>query len=191
MSVKDKRFQLTEQLIRKEFKKLLKEQPVERITVAELCRRCDINRGTFYLHYKDCYELLEQLGTELSDKLASCMEGIFSSDNALRAKVSEIFSILYDEDEIGYILFANDRSKCFEQLAKKSKDATVANWMERSRLSRHQAELIYAYISGGSYVLAKQICSGELTVEEPEVNEILFMTISKGLSAFVSGIGNS
>lgn len=188
MAVKDKRFQFTEQLIRREFKKLLKESPVERITVAELCRRCDINRGTFYLHYKDCYELLERLGTELSDKLASCMEGIFDSDYSLRVKVSEILSILYAEDEIGYILFANDRSKCFEQLAKSAKEACVENWMKRSSLNRRQAELIYAYISGGCYVLAKQICNGELTADEPETPEMLFKIISEGLGAFVSGI---
>jgi len=190
MPVKDRRFQFTEQLIRREFKRLIKERAVERITVAELCRCCGINRGTFYLHYKDCYELFEQLGTELANKLAECMEDIFDSDTSLRAKVSQILSILYDEDEIGYILFANDRSMCFEQLAEKAREATVSNWLKRSSLSRQQAELIYAYISGGCYMLTKQIGSGELKVAETEIHEMLFKLISEGLGAFVCGIGN-
>lgn len=91
---------------------------------------------------------------------------------------------------IGYILFANDRSMCFEQLAEKAKEATGSNWMERSSLSRQQAELIYAYISGGCYVLTKQIGSGELKAAETEIHEMLFKLISEGLGAFVSGIGN-
>ena len=191
MSVKDKRFQFTELLIRKEFKKLIREYPIEKITVAELCRRCEINRGTFYLHYKDCYELLEVLGAELANKLGACMEDIFYSDTSLRAKVSQILSILYAEDQIGYILFVNDRSRCFEQLAENAKEATVSNWLERSSLSRQQAELIYAYISGGCYVLAKQICNGELTADEPEIPEMLFKIISEKLGAFVCGIGSN
>lgn len=190
MSVKDKRFQFTEQLIRSEFKELLRQYPVEKITVAELCRRCGINRGTFYLHYKDCYELLEKLGEELANRLASCMEGIFDSDSSLRNKVSEILSILYAENETGYILFTNDRSRCFERLAESAKETTVSNWMERSQLDYQQAELIYAYISGGCYVLARQIGSGELRVEAAQVHEIIFKLISEGLSAFVCGIAS-
>lgn len=188
MAVKDKRFRFTEQLIRDIFKQMLKTMPPEKITVAELCRRAGINRGTFYLHYKDCYELLEILGAELANELSRSMDGMFENESSLQAKVLQILSALYSDDGIGYILFAHDRSRCFEILSLQAKERTIANWRERSALTYRQAELIYAYISGGCYALAKQIGSGELNADESEVYEIMFELISFGLSAFVVGL---
>lgn len=188
MAVKDKRFQFTEQLIRGLYKQMLKELPPDKITVSELCRRAGINRGTFYLHFRDCYELLEALGTELAAELSHCMEGIFDSEASLHAKVSQILSALYDDNGIGYILFSNDRSRCFELLSLQAKENTISNWMERSALTRQRTELIYAYISGGCYTLARQIGNGELSADDPEIYEMLFRLISGGLSAFVTGL---
>ncbi len=38
---------------------LLKSKPLESITIAELCRLAKINRGTFYMHYKDVHEVFK------------------------------------------------------------------------------------------------------------------------------------
>jgi len=39
---------------------LLKNKPLESISVSELCREAGINRGTFYLHYKDVGALFDE-----------------------------------------------------------------------------------------------------------------------------------
>ena len=39
--------------------KLLKEKPVNKITVKEVCELAQLNRATFYAHYSDCFALLE------------------------------------------------------------------------------------------------------------------------------------
>ena len=44
------------------------------ITVRELTEMADLNRGTFYLHYKDVFDLLEQTETELLGKLNSVIQ---------------------------------------------------------------------------------------------------------------------
>jgi AcrR family transcriptional regulator len=43
---------------------LMKEKPVTKITIKELCEKADINRTTFYTHYHDQYELLRQIENE-------------------------------------------------------------------------------------------------------------------------------
>ena len=48
---------------------LLKEKPLEKITVAELCRVSRINRGTFYLHYKDINGLFNEYFLEITADL--------------------------------------------------------------------------------------------------------------------------
>ncbi|MCR5823890.1 MAG: TetR/AcrR family transcriptional regulator [Lachnospiraceae bacterium] len=48
----------TKKAIISTFVELLNEQPFDKITVKEIVERCEINRNTFYYHYKDIYELL-------------------------------------------------------------------------------------------------------------------------------------
>lgn len=52
---------LTEQAIQIAFMQLLAEQPLDKITVREITTRCGISRNTFYYHYHDVYDLLENL----------------------------------------------------------------------------------------------------------------------------------
>lgn len=41
---------------------LLRERPLEKISVSELCQRAGVNRSTFYAHYLDIYDMRDQLG---------------------------------------------------------------------------------------------------------------------------------
>ena len=61
MNESDLRVVKTREAIRSAFLELLAEKPVRRITVTELTRRARIAKGTFYLHYRDVYDLHEQL----------------------------------------------------------------------------------------------------------------------------------
>ena len=49
----DRRIRKTRRLLRECLTALLKEKKVQDITVREIADMADINRGTFYLHYKD------------------------------------------------------------------------------------------------------------------------------------------
>lgn len=57
----DARVRYTKKVIRGAFLSLLREKSVRQITVTELCALADINRATFYKHYRDAFDLLEQL----------------------------------------------------------------------------------------------------------------------------------
>lgn len=45
---------------------LLKEKPLEKVSIAELCREANVNRGTFYLHFQDVPELFEMYFEEIT-----------------------------------------------------------------------------------------------------------------------------
>lgn len=51
--------------IRQAFMDLLKEKDFEKITVTDIVNRADINRSTFYAHYKDVYALVEEIQDEI------------------------------------------------------------------------------------------------------------------------------
>lgn len=56
----DRRVIRTKKLLRDALTELIAESGFDSITVCDLTQRADINRGTFYTHYKDKHDLLKQ-----------------------------------------------------------------------------------------------------------------------------------
>ena len=65
----DRRVIYTKKAIRDSFITLQHDKPIEKISVTEICRLADINRGTFYSHYSDPYSLRAGLQQELVDAI--------------------------------------------------------------------------------------------------------------------------
>ncbi|MDR3304751.1 MAG: TetR/AcrR family transcriptional regulator [Clostridiales Family XIII bacterium] len=67
----DLRVVKTKEAIRQSFRKLIADMPYADITVAELIARAQINRKTFYLHYKDMDALLAEQQSEIAERFAA------------------------------------------------------------------------------------------------------------------------
>ena len=66
----DRRVRKTKSQLRLALMELLVEKSAKNISVRELAERADINRGTFYIHYRDVGDLLQRLEDEMADRLA-------------------------------------------------------------------------------------------------------------------------
>lgn len=53
--------QYTRKMIRKVFTKMLNERPLNKITVKDIVKACQINRNTFYYYYPDIYAVLSEI----------------------------------------------------------------------------------------------------------------------------------
>ncbi len=53
------------------------EKPFREVTVSDITKRAEVNRATFYLHYEDKYDLLEDCAKTMLDGIRSAMEGEF------------------------------------------------------------------------------------------------------------------
>ena len=49
---------ITKRALATSLKELMAEQPFEKINVAQICERCNMNRKSFYYHFKDKYDLV-------------------------------------------------------------------------------------------------------------------------------------
>ena len=65
----DARVRYTRMRIEEAFFTLLEKKPINRITVRELCDMAEINRATFYTHYTDVYDLMEQLELQVLEEI--------------------------------------------------------------------------------------------------------------------------
>ena len=60
-------------LIRNAFVALMAEKPLAKITVTDVVKRADINRGTFYAHYADTQAVIETIEHEIIAELMSIL----------------------------------------------------------------------------------------------------------------------
>lgn len=64
LSIVTEKFELTNQTIKKEFLSLLQTNKFYKITVNQICDVANISRITFYRHYSDKFELLEDINND-------------------------------------------------------------------------------------------------------------------------------
>ncbi|MZK50928.1 TetR/AcrR family transcriptional regulator [Clostridium beijerinckii] len=65
----DPRVLRTRQLIREAFSDLLQKKGFDSITVKDIAQKASINRATFYAHYEDKYDLLEEITEQAFHKM--------------------------------------------------------------------------------------------------------------------------
>jgi probable dihydroxyacetone kinase regulator len=83
------------------FKELLDKKPIDKVTVKEICMHCDVNRQTFYYHFKHIMDILkyiifEELSVEIAqNKTFENWEGGFLSTLSYLKKNSKLVLNVY------------------------------------------------------------------------------------------------
>ena len=74
--------------IERVFIELLQKKELHEITVSDICKRCELNRSTFYANYADIYELADKVREELEKEVNLLYEAertqSFNSNDYLR-----------------------------------------------------------------------------------------------------------
>lgn len=129
----DRRVRKTRRLLRECLATLLKEKKIQEITVREIAEMADINRGTFYLHYRDVFDLMDQIEQELMKELEDVMKR--HSVPELMTKPSLIFSDLYplvqkNADIVSILMGENGDLNFVNQLKTIVRDRCLQNWLD-------------------------------------------------------------
>lgn len=96
--MKQKQQTNTKQDIRNALTQLLLAEPFESISVSKLSRKAGINRGTFYLHYLDKYDMMEKLKEEVITDLQALYQSEAPAKKSILALlyyIKEHYSFFY------------------------------------------------------------------------------------------------
>lgn len=97
----NQRTRLTKRLLRENLLDLLREKPVEYITVKELCERAELNRSTFYAYYTDVSALYQEMGGELANAL---LEHIATINQGTAIDTLPLLAYIKDNRELFLLL---------------------------------------------------------------------------------------
>lgn len=116
----------------KAFLALLEEKDFEYITVKELCKRADVNRSTFYLHYENMTDLLaESIEHMNSDFLSYFKTGEKSvSENIEKCPIEDLM-LVSSKYLTPYLSYIMKNKKLFQTAIKRAATLNLDNTYQR------------------------------------------------------------
>ena len=104
----DRRVRRTKKLLTQALTQLLQEKQINEITVKELTDLADMNRGTFYLYYKDMFDMLEKIEDGMFEALDAIVSLHEHDDMSQQTKpiLLDLFRFIQDNQEMCRVLLS-------------------------------------------------------------------------------------
>ena len=171
----NQRTRLSKILLKNALMDLLSEKgSVTKISVRELCERADLNRSTFYAHYSEPKELLEEVEAELLDATREHLQKIGAENDIGAHRYLLSFLIYIKENDKPFrtlLIDAGDpefRSKFMQQ--------SIIQFVENLNISfpKEQEQYIYSYILNGSTGVIIPWMRSDYSIDENALVDLLF-----------------
>ncbi|GKX67274.1 TetR/AcrR family transcriptional regulator [Inconstantimicrobium mannanitabidum] len=117
----DRRVRKTKSTLLRCLTELMSKKKINDITVKELTDLADVNRSTFYLYYKDIFDMLEQVESEMLEEFKKVFHIIAkdNNDTKLLYFYTYIFEYVQNNAEMCKILLGPDGDNSFKEKFKK------------------------------------------------------------------------
>lgn len=109
----DRRVRKTKKAFRDALAELMMEKELRNITVQELADRADIHRATFYTHYKDIYDLYEQLENIVVKELSEIL--VCDPSHTYEGLFKILIDYVYDNGQICHMLLDKNGKHSFNE----------------------------------------------------------------------------
>ncbi|WP_313567348.1 TetR/AcrR family transcriptional regulator [Acetoanaerobium noterae] len=127
----DERVIKTKKLIKTALSELIQEKGFDHVSITDLTQRANINRGTFYLHYQDKYDLLEKFENEVLDDINTNAENYIKSikdidflgedfSNEIKPFINKIFTYIKENYIIMKVILGPKSDMRFQNKIKKA-----------------------------------------------------------------------
>lgn len=152
----DRRTRYTRQTIKETLLKLLEKKAYPKITVTEICRLAEINRGTFYLHYYDINDVLDDILMEMMNDTTDVIDHVLCP-KGMKSGCTYPFCDKIHSGEHYRALFPDDSisPRIVEKVADIYKE-NYATWlMSHSLLTFQEAEALFYFQINGCLTINK------------------------------------
>ena len=156
----ERRVQTTKKLLRDALLSLLNEKPLRSITVKELCARAELNRGTFYAHYRDVFDLMEQIEEEMKTAFFAALEPVMSDAGQLSPPkmTKKVFECIETNADLCRVAIGPYGDREFtRRLLRESRERSIQSCLQAfPNADRWQIEAYFTFITGGCYALMER-----------------------------------
>lgn len=183
MKSNDQRVKITKLIIRNAFTKLLRQKPIQNISIKELCETAQINRGTFYNHYSDIYDLLEDIENEMLEEFRLQLEPISKSSEEIFISPEffvNIFKFLGSHSDMCTVMFSEYGDKKFiAKMLDLGKSGCVNAYSKHFKnATSNQIDDFYSFVSAGCISLLMKWVGNGMKQSYSEIAETVEKLIS-------------
>lgn len=151
--MENQRIRLSKTMLKDALLRLLKEKPIEKISIYELCAAAQINRTTFYKYYGSQYDLLAEIEAELFTKLE---EKLSVTSGPHTDNLCEALKILLGEGDKLIVLVNNIPDEEFsEKLFALPAIRTLLSNEIPSEFTGTEREYVYLFFCQGGYAIIR------------------------------------
>ena len=143
----DRRVRRTKKLLTQALTQLLQEKQINEITVKELTDLADMNRGTFYLYYKDMFDMLEKIEDGMFEALDAIISLHEHDDVSQQTKpiLLDLFDFIEENQEMCRVLLSPHGAMNFlHRLNEVVREKCLKAWPE-IRKEKGEADFDYHY----------------------------------------------
>ena len=197
-SLREIKVEKTKKLIKEMLLDLIEEKGFESISVRDITLKAGLNRGTFYLHYRDKYDLMEKSQNEILEGLQDRLLFIrpkemneFYSNDEVYPPILNVYHYLKENQRFIKILISTKGDPAFPKKMKEQIKKTIyeklVDLLEEEYIIEIPHEYTTAFISSAFFGLMEQWLEKEEPIT-PEEMAIMHMKLLKFMKKFVSQI---
>lgn len=164
----------TKKVIKESLIELLKSREIHKVTVTDICKKADINRGTFYTHYKDAFDLFQSMEDELFYQILKYIKEIPIKDyNSLL--LLKVLELIKENRDLCKVLFCNQRdSSILNRILDIAKEIDVMTlFNDKNIINKEIANYYMRYSIGGCLSIIETWLENDLPQSPKELVKII------------------
>ena len=152
----DYRARYTTKLLHDTLVQMLREMPMEKISISALCTRAKISRSTFYMHYSSTQELLQEIEDIVFQYFKSYVnKGLQSEERRMDVSNVLFMSLREKRTDYPYMFLLFHSRELEDRVAEYIKNILVELCVQTGQLSQIEAELWAINRIGGTFAIIK------------------------------------
>ena len=184
----DRRVKYTKMVLKESLLKLMAKKPINKIQIKEICELADVNRGTFYTHYNDQYDLLKQIQDEFAAEIMELVDKRRSNTMDAQEMLTKLLSYISGQRPLCKLLFSTNGD--YERLINKLMNIAYDSFIDKCKQSRNnltewQLEMLYVFISSAPASIIRHWMLNDMKESPQEIAKFILQAIYYGSNSFV------
>jgi len=184
----DRRVRYSQMMLKQALIDMMADEPVSRITIKDICERADVNRGTFYAHYADQYELLDDIQDELDAEIKAVLA---RSHGSVTEVVTAILGTFANHQALCRVLFGPYGDAAFiGKVMNNARPQFIEQWTAKVQpADASELDRFYLYAASGIAAVMQNWLQGDMAQPPQELALFIDKALNHGLGAFVAPPG--
>ena len=181
----DRRVRRTKKLLTQALTELLQKKQVNGITVKELTDLADMNRGTFYMYYRDIFDMLEKIEDELFQKLDVIAQTHEHGDPTQQVKpiLLDLFRFIEENQEMCRVLLSpNGDMNFLHRLYEAIRERSLEIWKDQmGSLGEKEFDYRYSFVIFGCAGMIRAWVNRSCQETDMQMAELADRMIRRGI----------